>query len=183
MPIIAMTAHARAGDRLRCLEAGMDAYLSKPLDAAELFHVLAAVVATGDASSTETGNSSESAPTEVLNLKAALERVGGDLQLVRELCEICLANMPNWLNDVRSALASQNAARLRRAAHTIKGAVSSIGAVEAAAAAALVEERGRTASFEGAECDLTNLEHALLRLETTLRRTESGAPVLKESNS
>jgi PAS domain S-box-containing protein len=182
LPIVAMTAHARAGDRLRCLEAGMDAYLSKPLDAAELLQVLSEVVAPQcTVSSARQSAPEDLCDDEIFNRSVALERVGGDHQLLRELCEICLANIPTWLNEVRSALAAGDAVRLRRAAHSIKGAVGSIGGSEAASTAAVLEERGRAARLENAAADLAAVEQALARLESVLRRTESGPLVPKET--
>jgi PAS domain S-box-containing protein len=175
LPIVAMTAHARAGDHLRCLEAGMDAYLAKPLDAAELLQILARVVAPRK----ENTSVPEAAPAEppgpaIRNLAVALERVGGDQQLLRELEEICLANFPAWLSDVRAGLAAGDGTRLRRAAHSIKGAVGSIGGDEAVAAAARLEERGRAGLLEGAGPDLAAVEQSLTRLESVLRRPEPG---------
>jgi PAS domain S-box-containing protein len=182
LPIVAMTAHARAGDHLRCLEAGMDAYLSKPLDAAELLRSLAEIVAprrTGPARREK--SPAERPRLEVFNLAVALDRVGGDRQLLRELGDLCLANFPGWLGDVRSALAARDAVRLRRAAHTIKGAVGSIGGDEAAAASARLEERGRASLFDGIGPDLVAVEQALARLESVLRQVEPGPPVHKET--
>jgi PAS domain S-box-containing protein len=182
LPIIAMTAHARAGDHLRCLESGMDAYLAKPLDTAELLGVLARVVVpTGASAARREEGSGRAESVGVQNLAAALERVGGDRQLLRELCDICLSNLPAWLGDVRSALAARDAVRLRRAAHSIKGAVGSVGGEEAAAAAARLEDRGRAALFDGAEPDLAAAEQALARLETVLRRSDTGPTVPQET--
>jgi CheY-like chemotaxis protein/HPt (histidine-containing phosphotransfer) domain-containing protein len=184
LPIVAMTAHARAGDHLRCLEAGMDAYLAKPLDTAELLQVLADVVAPRD----RLPDRREPAPPttaslQVLDEGIALERVGGDRQLLREIGGICVANFPGWLAEVRAALAARDAARLRRGAHTIKGAVASVGGVEAAAVAARLEERGRAALFDGAESDVAAVEQALDRLEHVLRGVEAAPPVLLETKS
>jgi PAS domain S-box-containing protein len=184
LAIVAMTAHARAGDRLRCLEAGMDAYLAKPLDAGELLQVLAEIVAPviADPKRKEIAVA-DTPPEEILNLPMALERVGGDRQLLHELVEICLENMPSWLGDVRSALSAHDAVRLRRAAHSIKGAVASIGGNAAVTAAARLEERGRAALLDGAGPDLLALEQALSRLESVLRRSDTGLPVFKETDT
>jgi PAS domain S-box-containing protein len=183
LPVIAMTAHARAGDHLRCLGAGMDAYLAKPLNAVELLTVLAEVVAPQNSAPARREKSADKPPdAEVLNLRVALERVGGDRQLLRELGDICLANIPGWLGDVRSALASRDGPRLRRAAHSIKGAVASIGGEEAAATAARLEERGRANLFEGTGPDLVAVEQALARFEFVLRRAEAGPSVHKETH-
>jgi CheY-like chemotaxis protein len=182
LPIVAMTAHARAGDHLRCLEAGMDAYLAKPLDAGELLRTLAESIAPSGTSPARRERLAPERPhLEVFNVTVALDRVGGDRQLLRELGDLCLANMPGWLADVRSALAARDAVRLRRAAHTIKGAVGSIGGDEAAAASARLEERGRASLFEGIGPDLVAVEQALARLESVLRQVEPDPPVHKET--
>jgi CheY-like chemotaxis protein/HPt (histidine-containing phosphotransfer) domain-containing protein len=182
LPIVAMTAHARAGDHLRCLEAGMDAYLAKPLDAGELLRTLAEIIAPSGTSPVRRERPAPRRPRlEVFNAPVALDRVGGDRQLLRELGDLCLANIPGWLADVRSALAARDAVRLRRAAHTIKGAVGSIGGDEAAAASARLEERGRASLFEGIGPDLVAVEQALARLESVLRQVEPDPPVHKET--
>jgi PAS domain S-box-containing protein len=184
LPIVAMTAHARAGDHLRCLEAGMDAFLAKPLDTAELLQVLADVVAPRDRPRDRPGLTTPPTPElDVLDADIALERVGGDRQLLREIGAICLANFPGWLTEVHAALTAKDAARLRRGAHTIKGAVASVGGVEAAAAAARLEERGRAALLDGADADVAAVEQALSRLESVLRGVEASPPVLLETKS
>ncbi len=182
LPIVAMTARARPGDRARCLEAGMVGYLAKPLDGAELRRVLADVVAPAAAGAARAAVPAGPPPGHaVVNLPAALERVGGDRRLLREIADICLASLPGWLAEVRSALAARDGAGLRRAAHSVKGAVASLGGEEAAAAAARLEERGRAGLFDDAGPDLVGLEQALARLGPALRQSEPVSPVPKET--
>jgi HPt (histidine-containing phosphotransfer) domain-containing protein len=162
----------------------MDAYLAKPLDAGDLLRTLAEIVAPkGTGPARREKAVAEKPHLEVFNLPAALDRVGGDRQLLRELGELCLANIPGWLADVRSALAARDAVRLRRAAHTIKGAVGSIGGDEAAAACGRLEERGRASLFEGIGPDVVAVEQALARLESVLRQVEPDPPVHKETTT
>ncbi len=78
-------------------------------------------------------------PPNVFDRKAALTRVGGDEELLRELTAVFLADAAGWRNEAHAAAARGDAEALRRAAHTIKGAVSYFGADEAFAAAARVE--------------------------------------------
>ena len=91
-PIIAMTAHALKGDRDRCLEAGMDAYVSKPLRPQELFEVLEGLVTAADL----TGPAPDEPEHEpaAFDMAAALERVDGDAELLKELAGLFIVRMP-----------------------------------------------------------------------------------------
>jgi HPt (histidine-containing phosphotransfer) domain-containing protein len=95
-------------------------------------------------------------------------RVGGDEELLGSLIDIFLADSPGWLEDVRGAATAGDAAKLRRAAHTLKGAAASFGAEEACAAALRLEEMGRRGQADGAEVALAELERALTRLRAAL---------------
>jgi CheY-like chemotaxis protein/HPt (histidine-containing phosphotransfer) domain-containing protein len=137
LPIIALTAHALKGDRERCLAAGMDGYLAKPLRSAELFQALQEVVP--PAPEVGGGAVGEARREEVMDRAAALADVGGSDRLLRELAGLFLDECPRMLGEVRAALDQGDAVRLRRAAHSLRGAVTHFGAAAAEAAAGRLE--------------------------------------------
>ncbi len=174
VPIIAVTAHARKEHQDLCLAAGMDAYLVKPIDVDTLVRTLAELAERQESTpGTPFGrallaSSSPNGGPEVVDRQAALNRVGGDARLLTELVNLYRKDGAPWLADARSALASRDAKRLRRVAHTIKGAVSMFGATAAVAAAERVEELARSLDFGAASLSLADLEKALARLDEAL---------------
>jgi PAS domain S-box-containing protein len=162
-PIIAMTAHALKGDRDRCLEAGMDAYVSKPLRPRELFEVLEALVtAADDVGPAPDGPEQEHA---AFDMATALERVDGDAELLKELVGLFMSECPQWMAEIRQAIDQRDASKLHQAAHTLKGSVGNFGARAAVLAAQRLETDGREQAWGQAEKDWAALEAAISRLE------------------
>ncbi|HEX5271022.1 MAG TPA: response regulator, partial [Gemmataceae bacterium] len=158
IPIIAMMAHALKGDRERCLAAGMDGYVAKPIHAEDLRRVIDALIPP---------TTVEPAPTtegEALDPSAALESVGGDRQLLAELAGVFTAQWPRWLADVRDAVARGDATRLRLTAHTIKGALGNFRARGAFDEAQRLENMGRDGDLAQAADACAALERHMDRL-------------------
>jgi PAS domain S-box-containing protein len=175
IPIVAMTAQAAESDRLRCLESGMDAYVTKPVHVPELMKMIESVVLGGNAMN---GNlTSEGSSVEVqlrqLDESLALSRVGGDVDLLKEVVELFLDDYPSTLEKIKAAVASHNASALEHSAHSLKGSVSTFGANRAFEAAFSLEKQGRSGDLTGASEGLLQLEQALeaLRPELVLIQT------------
>jgi len=161
MPIIAMTAHAMKGDRERCLAAGMDEYLTKPLDPRQLC-LMVEQAAQGLGSVTPMGDAS------AISLQV-LARVGGDRQLLAEISRLFVDDAPQHLQRIRQALDSHDAEALRRAAHGLKGAAANFDADAVVEAARALEDMGRTMEFDGHEAAWSALAIETERLITLLK--------------
>jgi PAS domain S-box-containing protein len=145
LPIIALTARSAEGERERCLQAGMDDYLVKPVRAGELFAALDRLV-----SGEEVRRPVESptgVPPGLLDADALLAACDGDAELLRRMCRHFQNFVPGYLAEVGEALREQNSQRLRAAAHKLGGMASSFSAT-AAEAAALLERLGSEGKFD-----------------------------------
>jgi PAS domain S-box-containing protein len=167
-PIIAMTAHAMAGDKERCLRAGMDAYISKPLNAHELLDIVESLAPTkleGKPATSET----KPQPNSPFDLDEALARVEGDMELLSEMADLLIEDSPGLMADIREAIEHGDAERLGRAAHTLKGAVSALSAQGAANLAFRLETLGREGDLEKAEGAYIDLDREMATLHDALR--------------
>jgi CheY-like chemotaxis protein len=160
VPIIAMTAYALQGDRERCLAAGMDGYLSKPIRSKQLYETIESIRTDHPPVAT---TSADEDPTSAVNLTEALSSVGGDGELLRELAGVCLEECPLLLQQIRLGLAQRDAARLRLAAHTLKGSIASFGAPAAYAAALRLETLAQDGNLDEAAVAWATLEQEIRR--------------------
>lgn len=108
-----------------------------------------------------------------LDESLALSRVGGDVDLLKEVVELFLDDYPSTLEKIKAAVASHNASALEHSAHSLKGSVSTFGANRAFEAAFSLEKQGRSGDLTGASEGLLQLEQALeaLRPELVLIQT------------
>ncbi|MCA9007662.1 MAG: response regulator, partial [Planctomycetaceae bacterium] len=190
VPIIAMTAHAMKGDRERCLEAGMDGYVSKPVRVRELFttiedclHLNTAEALTeeipilelneeGDAVNAADHNSitgqseqSDDRDTEnIIDWQQAMEKSEIPAEALNELGQIFLTEAPKLLSEIREALKDNDAKSLRRAAHTLKSSAALFEAHPAAEAAYKLELMGKEKKLSEAREALENLDREFDRL-------------------
>lgn len=155
-PIIAMTAAAMQSDREACIAGGMDDYLSKPVRTKDLLEKLLAY-----------GAHAENGEKPAFNYGAALHQA--DQETVEIIAEIFLTTWERDLQQLRSAVSSQDAATAERAAHSLKGTLATFCADPAMRVASDLERRARNQNLEGMAPDIDSLRREIELLEPHIR--------------
>ncbi|MGH7437628.1 MAG: response regulator, partial [Polyangiaceae bacterium] len=169
IPIVALTANALVGDRERCLEAGMNDYLTKPIRKEALAAVLAQwMTAPVKASAAPPPAPSAPDPT-TFALTEALERVSGDEALLRELVGMVMEDVPPQLAGLTEARERDDGIEIKRLAHAIKGAVANLGAASLVRALVELEAVARGGTPEDCAAPIARVNEAWHHLAEQLR--------------
>ena len=184
LPIIAMTAHALKGIKERCLEAGMDDYIAKPLRRKELLAmvdkwtrriddfrlpIVDQGIATPNLQRTIIGNGQSSIVNSQskapMNLDRAIEEFEGDKGFLMEVLEGFLENVRTQIGTIQQAISDGDAEIVRREAHSIKGGAANLTADKLSRIALELEDIGKSGALEGGTEALERLKKEFYRLE------------------
>jgi signal transduction histidine kinase/CheY-like chemotaxis protein len=164
-PIIAITAHA---DRERCQAAGMDGFVSKPVQADQLFAEIGRVTGLFPAAASRDEKEAETAATISLDRSGLMERVHHDTEFLAELVGLFAEDGRALLGELQTAISGEDGAALARAAHTFKGMAGSLCAHAAMQIALELETLGKQADFGRAAEQLGELEQEVARVSDAL---------------
>jgi CheY-like chemotaxis protein/HPt (histidine-containing phosphotransfer) domain-containing protein len=172
IPIVAMTAHAMKGDRERCLQAGMDGYVSKPVQSKVLYETIEEIIAARPPRAVTSTHSREESLSSgsVINVDELLDRIGGSMSLLPSVVSMFEEDHPRQLLQIRHAIDSMDAATLFSAAHKLKGSLLVLAADRAGTMALNLELMGRESRLEGADELLSSLEAELVNVTAELQK-------------
>jgi CheY-like chemotaxis protein len=169
IPIIAMTAHALKGDKEKCLDAGMDGYVSKPIKFAELYREIGRLIPpetiSNNSRSSKSDNlrsvSNDAVPFDFENV---LDKIEGDYELFSKLANIFVTESSKNLSQIKTAISNDDSATLERSAHALKGAAGNFDAKSVVAIAEELEQKGKNKDIHGAENQYAILEKETINL-------------------
>ena len=170
IPIIALTAHALKGAREKCLEMGMDGYVSKPVQVKKLLEAIKKITQEDHHRAEDRTRERENDANEPLNREQALKNVNGDEKLLAELAEMFLEDYPQVEKDFQTAIERRDCAAIAEIAHSLKGSVGNFGAMSAYDASLKLEMMGREGKLDALARAFNELSFEIERLVPELKR-------------
>lgn len=179
-PIIALTAHAMKGDRERCLSAGMDDYLPKPIEAESVRKILEKWLGSKKVETVSEEELGRVEPTlaeevdishiPIFDLKRALEIAGGRISIVEKVAKVFIQHMPGRIEEIERASRERNYEELLRLVHSLSGAVSSIGARKLTYIVQRLEHNLRSGIIEGIDEEILIIKREFGDLKSALEQ-------------
>jgi PAS domain S-box-containing protein len=186
VPVIALTAHAMQGDRERCIAAGMDGYVTKPISGASLARAIAAVLGRPSAAPPAEDHGPLPGPVAtvdepaVIDTPTLLRRLGGNRALLARVVQLFRSDCAKRMSELAAAAPRQDWVRLCQEAHTLKGTLGNLCANGAYAAALRLEVLARNQSsadlaeaLQGLAAEMDRLQPVLAELDLLARSPSS----------
>ncbi len=174
IPIVAVTAHAMKGDEERCLTAGMDYYLTKPLRTLDLLAILEKIMNQRDPTEHVVELPLKKPSGDALDLATALERLDGDRALYGELTVLFEDECPRTIERMRGAIALHDAKSLEHLAHTLKGSSAALGAFAVSEASGEIERLAQSGNVDDSGDQFRVLQDEIERLFGELETLRQG---------
>ena len=173
IPILGLTAHAMKTDLERCIEVGMDAVVTKPIKVGELVAAIERLLGPA-AAAAPAAKASEDDALPIFDLAQAQENACGDPGLLAEIARIFRTESGLQLTGIREGIQSADAAAVERAAHRLRGSLSTLGAGRAAAVAGRVETLAEAGDLSGAAKEAAALERAVAEVRPEIENLTEG---------